>query len=1547
MLARLWSLSRRLPCLLFIILTAAAALVSPSHAQSAVSYTALTNDQPVFGSLAASSAAYYSFAVLGVSSPQQQQQTVLLGVSALTGSPSLYVSLLDSPPPSSVSCNWSASWQTGNVLTLPQPPPYTAHVAVVASPYSSSNYTLTVTAYDPAVKQSTPIPLYGAQPTSSAIAAGEYRYYTYNISSNSTAATIALTETYGQSWLLLNSPNTTALPTVSAAQYRSTSATFPLVALQRPAAGVWTIGVWCNASSAFTIVAVSPQQSVSMELGITYPGYLPAAQLASYSVYLDPLLLATAAVGYLDFELSTLSGDADLYCNCTVATFPSACRWSAVATVAVEHLVIPAGRLQAGTLQCVVHGYLDSSYTLSVSLGSGTVLSAGWPVVAQSAAGSSQLYSLVFPAGDAIITVSVVADAGATVLYIGGYGLPPNSANFKVEADAATEQLQQLYSSQLCGANKEGVIPGSDPPLCQLQVLVLTPGPSTYRFLATADPKQLTALTAGLLVEGAASSNQSAYFSFSIPPDQSNATLIVTVSDGASGVTLLVGTQSSTGIRTLWTVTQQPGSSDLVFQLGWSDPLLPTKGQLEGEYAAVLRSTLEPATFSVVYTAFNIDSGITELLDGVPQPSIPSPSRTAFYYFTPPVQGWPYAVTVYVEWTRGRGSLAVTTTNGPQVVALNDAAWTEAGGMEILVSPKQAGVCNPTVNSTCGYSIGVYTQNAVDEYSITATSAYWVRELDPGSGMAAPGGVLAVDDSDYWTTAAGAHSWQNNPQLLIALTMLSGSATLFASNATRQPNASTAQQTSADVVTAAVLAFRLQLSTLNRLYFTVTCTSNDSTPCEYTLHAQQYQDYSISNVNNGRDASLFSPSTVLLPAGGMYWLWYTLRMYTTVAYLLMDASAIVGTASLYASCSSASRFKYLPVLPDETNHTWQAVTAPVAIELLNFNVTAAGCSGGSSLVLGVRAGSEQAALVDASVAVAGVQQDISYSWMAESLSTPAYPVSYFVYTLRDNWPSLLLAFTITTISGGCSLSQLQLVMSDTVPYPNPADPSTYNYSRTAVPLPNGAVDFTMAISSFSKPAGMVHAGDYYMAVTSTTNVNCQYKLSGRSYRQIPIPLGRLMQQTVASAARDPSYFTFAPVPYNTSTSLAIRLYSNAGDVMLYVGVNSTPSPADPSTYVLATRLSLNSTRSFPGSTYYVTPIYLPASACSSTSQLDQQCTVMVLSISTQKLSYDSKVFVDMLQMSSAGAIWLQERVTLVDTTSPSTTFQFSLPASPLSVALSVTRSSPVAIFCSYQYVTPDWQHYDWQSSSSTLPVAAPSNSTVLSFTWGLPQMQTNPGTPLAAIAIACYCTVEGSDPALYSVAYATAPLNAPPAPSSSSSSTSSPSSSASISAFTFTSSLSASSSTPSTTLSSTSSSASVSSSTFPSSTSSSPASSSSAWLPVRSSSGPDSASSSTAAASDSSLSSSHSGLGSGALAAAVVVPVVTVLVLVAVLLLVAWRRSAACCAGVRHDKSSHEHGSSLDDAAVSKVSMTGLSGGSLSGPRDDGLLQQKWSSDSA
>ena len=1457
-----------LPFLLATLLVHPSTPSSLCAAQSAsnVTYSALANDQPVSGALTASATAYYFLTLPAVA----YQQTALISVAASVGSPLLYVSFTNSPVPSASSYSYSASWQTGGVVAIrQQQSPYTVYVAVQASAYSACNYTLVATVYDSAAAQSTAIPLSSAVPLASAIAAGEYRYYTYNVSEGTDVVTVALTETYGQCYLLIDSPEYPVPPTLDYYDFVSGSLSFPLVALLQPAAGVWRIGVWSNQSAAFAIIAADNTDTQPMELGVSYPGYVETKSFTYYSIYIDALQLA-AYNGYLDLELYSVSGDADLYCsNTTTQPNETDSRWFS-GVDAIDRILISSRELSAGTIYCGVQGYDTASYIISASYGSAFTLSAGEPARAESLTGGSQLYSFVFPAVDALITLSVVSEVGQTELFLNPYGQPPSYFEALITATASSQQLQHLYTSNFCGFNNSLAIPGSSPLLCQMQVLVTTSSLAIYDITASTTG-EIVQLVGGEIVEGAVSPGQPAWYSFYIEDELSNITLAITVTNGASDLTLSIGLRDArpgfNGFNLFRARSLQPFSDAIVYTLSYSDPLLPYyKGELKGEFLAILSTNTQNVSFSAVYTISNdsvYGSSILELLDGVPQVGLLDSNAYNFFYFRPPLASWPYSVTITV--VNAYGPLRVVASDVPRIAPLATDAALVSGTREILLTPDLPGICNPTINATCGYSISLqgFRVGGQSEYTITVTTGHWLRDIYPNSAPQLSS--VRLNDSDWWQTSVTLAS-SLHPQMVYALIVTSGSVTVYASNMTPEPNSTTAQLIVANVSGTAVIAVPMMIrfypNTL--VYLTVSCVFNNSAACEYTLQAQSYDDRVSVSTLSFSDAS--QPVTVLLPAGKIKWLAYEMAGNSTLKYLILQAEVAVGTPSLYAKC-----INYQPgqtLLPNETYNTWQAVSAPLAIELFRFNASAASCP---YLVLGVRASGIQGALLDVSVTTAGQVQELGSSaygtGSAVGVSTAASPVSYWSYTLTDSDASTVLEFTLVSDGSTC-VNQLQLAVGDTTPFPNASDPSTYSFRRSAVELPNGLTDKTLAITNFSRPVGSLHAGYYYVAVSGAANTTCPYVLQGAVTQQRQLPLGQLAAYGLLNGAA--SYFTLAPVPYNTSASLAVQLPGNTGVVALYVAVDNTPSPADPSTYLLSA--VYDSTQAGTSGMYVAQPVYVPASACASPATVGQACTVVVMAVSSV-----TSQSVYLQAMSSANAVQLLPNVSVTTpafATSLTATYQLSLPASPLSVVLTFTTSSPLTVWCSYQYVTPDARFNEWQWQVSDGSSAANSSGSQVSFAWGnttaagIPLQLTNPTTQLATPPTTCYCTVQASSFTPYSLFYTTGPASpaVPPArtPSSSSTSTPNPTAPAPSSSSSF-------SATPTSTLSSTPSSTST-----PASTSTPTPTSTPLPAPPAEKSG---------------------GLSGGALAAAVAVPVVVVFLLTALLLLWVRRRGGVlwCC----------------------------------------------------
>ena len=1340
----------------------------------------------MLGSLAANATAYYRFVALNMS----YIPTALFSVSATTGFPSLYVSLNNSVP-SAASFDYATSTATGGVVDVMQPTPYTVFLTVQASPYSSSNYTLVAMSYDPSAAQPTPIALPDAEPLASLIAAGEYRYYTYVVPYNTSQVTVSLTETYGQSYLLIDPPGITGLPTLASNSYASTDATFPLVVLTAPVEGVWTIGVWSNASSVFSIIAVTGLDTTPMQLGVTYPGSAPEGTYTYYSFSLDELLLATSTA--LRIELYSINGLADLYCSDrTERPTINNPRWSSRYND-LEYIVIPTIQLSNNSvISCGVIGYVylghePLAWAITASYGTAIAFTPGETIIAEGLAGDTQTYQITFPATLKYITLSIVSDVGSTALTITRFTTSPGNP---IQTFTAA-QLQFFQSGLLsfCGYNNAWAIPGSNPPLCQMIVTVTTPVTSVYRITASTDG-QIVALVAGEPVDWAVTNGQpAAYFFFFVPDNLSTATLIVTVNNGSSGLLLVAGREYAGGSWTpTWNATQQPGSNLLVFQLDYTMPDF-RQLLLRGSYIVRI-SSLSAASFSILYTVANASatsSSVTRLVDSSPQESVLNAGAYNFFKFIPSADGWPYAVTFSISWVSGSGYLRYELSDyvvaGPvagayMVKSLYDTGAVSTNGL--------TGSCTPGDDTTCGFSISVQADLGLQQpavYVITAFSGHYVRQLTSGD-PATPRELLQPTSVDYWTTPVDIVFPNAITQLIYGVSVLSGTVSAYASNTTSTPNATNAQYSQMNLTASSVLAIPIMSRSFNDVqywYLTVQCTSTDGTACQYEVLSYLYVNrqgvLATGNVNN-------RPVRSLIPAGVISFTTYQVDTdrYTAVASFTMQAAVLAGAASLYAGC--LPNLYAQSSLPNETTSTWSVLTAPLAIELTNFTFPA-DCR---YLALGVRASSAAPAWVETSIAFAGVVQRLPQGlYGIVGLSTPAYPTSYYSYAVSsDQWVS----FALSLGPRGCSLFQLQMVVSTTNEFPDPSSPATYDYSRTGVQLANGAVDLSILYDSFTRPAAGINTTLYYLAVTTVnTSMTCDYNVVGflTSPRPLVIPgMTTLHASSYVNYANN--HAGFMPMPVNTAVSIAMQLGGRTGSMVVFAGVSTSPSPGDPSSYLINAFYDTSDTTAFQP---YNGDIYVPASACTASIAVKGVCTVVVRTFSMANL-----IAANAQSMSAVSATTLYEHniSTVANTSTVANssvlfnTYLFSLPAEPLSVTVSVNTTNTTAavtIACSYRYVTPDDTFYDWNTKfvavsnasvnatgSATTGATSNRNTTALTFGWDA-SLQTNANTSFAANATVCYCSVTATTADSYNITYATVSLVKPSPPSAPSSPSSS------------------------------------------------------------------------------------------------------------------------------------------------------------------------------
>ena len=1349
------------------------------HAASAQpTWTALTNNVPVLGSVAANSTAYFTF----TSSSVPYTQTTLLSLSALTGFPSLYVSLSSSPLPSHSSFAYAASWLTGGVVSIVSAPPltaFTAYIAATASAYSASNFTLVATSYNSTQQQSSVIPLYDAQPQASALAAGEYRYYAYSFVTNDTLGglTFANTAPVGNALLAINGPNTTALPTLTSHQWSSPLSSPRLVHLPNATGGVYSVGVWSNVSSVFSLIAAHSTPIEPMQLGVVYPGAVlsgfPGALNSGvsqlYSAYLDPLLRSNSSV--LSFSLLSPSS-VHLYCsnNRSVDRFDYQWKtdrpgqWSRL-----NLLDIPTSELPTGPLYCLAYtleNYYPQyyPYTLSASTVQIPSIDPTQPVMGETGVGQDELlYSFVFEGNSsdtgAWLTVTTVASLGSTLIHLTRYGTAATLSAEEWLWRSSAVRTQQVATASICGPQWQWVIPGTSPPLCQLNIAVGTKEPSVFR-LSVSRPHDIVGLVSGQPIQGFASSTGAA-FTFNVPQPLSNLTLLISVLNGATDVSLSVAPGRSFGDRTqeVWSVSQQTGEGNVVFQLTYLDPLLSPLGRITGDYV-VLVSSQQGAAFTVLYTVAEWDGSvgsIVRLVDGVPyQGQLTSLSDRAFFFFTPISANWPYSVTIAHSWQSGNGRVAFGLSDGtlPAPIDFNrfvvsyGGRWITQPAFLIVPNSTSYASCAPNAtvpdtNHTCGYALAVSSPEPREQYpldeswtaafTITITTGKWERSIYANADAGA--GVVQPQDWDYWVVQGSVSAWAGATSLLVLLTANTGEMALYAGNAT-QPNATSARWAlrveSTGVLTLPLNPIAPRAGVLPSYFLTVVCLGQ--TLCDYALRTVAFAPPAVTSARLLTDGRSLAD---VVPAGQMAYYALSLRGRTSpLPYVVVELSPTLGSPSMYVTCGLGVVAAY----PNETAFTWK-VEGPGSLVLALTsaqapNLTQAQC--GNQLLVGVRAVG-YTAVFQLSATTAGQSHDITgVENGGAGVVTPSSPASYFSWQREEGEdPQAPVTFVVIAESAAC-LSSLQLLVSAnaSVVYPSADEPGvTFDFRGSVVQLTTALQVLSVTIDTTSEPVGS--QGYYHMAVIATDrSSSCQFQLQVNSLQRRELQLG-----LTTSVARAMASVLIYSLEAGTAVDFFLSPALNGGVLMLYVAVDATPVPSDNSTYALV----------FTSDTSLPSPppplhLLLPDTLCPLTA-----CAVVLLAVSnlaTQPLS--------VYTASSLTSTWLALESQLSVANASSSTgryFQFHLPAeAEMMVTLSVRTAVPVDVVCSYRFMQPDGGHFDWSTNSSAASYAGGGAvTTALAVQWNA-SLVVNADTALASMPRSCYCALMAVPP--YSLGYA-------------------------------------------------------------------------------------------------------------------------------------------------------------------------------------------------
>ena len=989
------------------------------------------------------------------------------------------------------------------------------------------------------------------------------------------------------------------------------------------------------------------------------------------------------------------------------------------------------------------------AYTLTTSFGTSTALDAGVVTEGATSGAGQWLYSFTFPGNasgtSAFVSVSVVSDLG-TSLYLSPYGQTPAASVFTWSSFAnLAVQLLQLPTASICGGPAFSyAIPGSSPPLCQLNVLVTTRQSTVYR-LSVAGAQSVVPLVAGQQVEGAASAQQSATFSFSVPDNLSNVTLLVAVTNAATDVALTIGPETTVSVgsfRAIWTVTQQPGQSLVAFTLDYTNPLLVVRNVVAGTYRVVV-STQQNATFSVSYSLTNATGHggtIVPLLDGVAQQSSLQPGQYAFFFLAAlPTTGWPYSVTLTTSWQRGFGRVLVGVGDGTQAGPLpgSPLLLTSSAPPLLVMSPNSSVVCGPSTvlpsGLPCGWAVSVLADPSAQgpvQFTVTATTGAWIRTLSVSSAASNPPSAsqLSAGAVDLWQVPAVA-AYIPGTSLMLVVSVSGGAVAVFASNATAAPNASQAQYSLPRVDGVDCMQIIITPNAvIVPYYFSVVCAGG--AVCAYTLQASVFYPQALLYQVSPQQ----SPVLAIPPGGLLYAFFYTVGL-SSIAFLTLQVEPVLGSANLYVGCFHAGFQDDDDFPTDQAHSTWSALgPGPLALEVTNLPANVS--TDCPYFIVGVRATGTTSLVGSLQLSIAGVQQRLS--GIAVGLVTPVYPASYLSYQFFNPDPTAVLTFTLAVTPASCAATTQLLVSANAgVQQPSLAVPGlTYTFLGSLLTLDTGAQLTTVVVSNASTPAGSLRPGPYYLAVVgSSATATCQYAVESAVDTDTRlVGVGRAAYTTLVAGS--PGYFSFS-LPANTAATFALSAPTGTAVTQLYVGVDSRPVPSDLSTYAMVAAVT-------SAATMRPVPVYLPADTCAV-----GVCTIFVAAVTSA-----ARLTVGLLPTTSAGAVWLSsgQGYASLNASSSYTSYQFSLPSSPQTVSVSVQSSAVTSVVCSYQYVTPDAASYDWMSGASTAGQA-----TTLSFQWSA-ALQLNPSTALASAPTTCYCAVLPSNAFLpYSIVFTSAP----------------------------------------------------------------------------------------------------------------------------------------------------------------------------------------------
>ena len=1203
--------------------------------------------------------------------------TVVLSVTPITGNPDMYASFNITQPTSSA-YHYSSNTASGDMIVIRNATARAIWLGIHAAGFQSrSDFFVTASSYDPANTQLSVIPLQNGVQVVDFGARDDYKYFRYELTEPADRLTIGVIPRMGDSDLYINFGRDVngvpRWPGVYDADWYSNewNSMYDIKSIYNPQVGEYFIGVHAYSDTGFTIMAVRSGTILQMSNGVMYPGQLLSGEYQYYQFTVSQQDAPFTSKTLL-FSLSTLSNtqDPDLYCSDRIM-YPNHTNGANDSTSSPPYDMIrftgESGQLHAGTYYCGVRAYplgLETTYVFSAYMSDRQALMDGVPLYDSVMGGEIKYYTFTQQNGanasDVIVTTQVNEGQGVAWLYINqGFNGDPDIDNVNWPADWYSNIGNGWRHQQI---TLWGTYCANSATPCQYNIAVFSPlssGPSSFTIVAASGSAHQVLQPGVIYIESISTQTQARYYQFEVTDPRTNITVVV--DSFPNDVDLYISRRDyypSTSSPEGWQYGNATGerayitTRDSNFGIGWY-------------WVTVYGYHPTPYTIRVTFDIPG-EPSVLQLTDGQPVRDAAGGNQWRFYQYTPPVAGWPYAVNFALTPISGDADLFVRVTDGFYPTSIGTSTpqtsitWLRSSTSsltdldQINIAANVQGNCNPvlTTNAThagCSYTIGVQAWfNAAEWYLVASTSK---SLLEVRNGVTVGPTTLGAGQWNYYFFR---EVYTRGMTVSFSLVALRGNPDIYVSTLTAYPNATNSQWSSNTALHDMIFIPNANVT----IYYVAVHAANQGGINEYTLTARVYN-------SSDPTASVFSilsegiAYTDALPANTYRYWSFVLSSEQQSEYITFTVKSLVGDPDIYIN------YALNPVVyPTTTSSQWGKGDDGDDI------VTIAGPQNGR-YIIGIYVKVDT--FYSITVTTAGSLQLVSAGEMYSG-QLLAGQSNYYRYALlgvinQNN----VLSFQVSLEYGNPDL-----YVSDVTPRPNAT-------SAVWTSTTNGMDVITISNAS------QIHTGNWYATVYAVTDVSYFFSVSYGTTNTMEDCYPWNFNLNAGGQQRFTLRVPGSSIGDTTDTQVSLSLTS--GYTAIYVGVNTTPQPNQPNSYVRS--LTQQQAQESPNVLWT-----LQRQLCFNV----VDCNINVLI--TNQNNQNNRAIGSITVASGRCAVTLQAGVSVagsVDVAGENNGqfYRFRVPTNfaNVTVQLTMTNNGNADLFCAVRFNRPGYSDTDWSSIS--------------------------------------------------------------------------------------------------------------------------------------------------------------------------------------------------------------------------------------------------------